>query len=134
MNEQKKKKKLSYYVGSMGFGVLYEPVVQNETNQEAYNRKRRNTKRIKTQELKFCQTGCDTKIPDPPPSVGNPIFDRALDCIRSFELEQMSYKFSVCSIFLCTRDVNECRNCYSNIRIGYSNIFEYSNDIHIYVQ
>ena len=33
-----------------------------------------------------------------------------------------------------TRDVNECRNWYSNIRIGYSNIFEYSNDIHIYAQ
>ena len=32
------------------------------------------------------------------------------------------------------RDVNECQNWYSNIRIGYSNIFEYSNDIHIYAQ
>ena len=35
---------------------------------------------------------------------------------------------------LCTRDVNECRTWYSNIRIGYSNLFEYSNDIHIYAQ
>ena len=36
------------------------------------------------------------------------------------------------SIFI--GDVNECRNWDSNIRIGYSNIFEYSNDIHIYAQ
>ena len=36
--------------------------------------------------------------------------------------------------FVITRDVNECRNWYSNIRIGYSNIFEYSNDTHIYAQ
>ena len=35
---------------------------------------------------------------------------------------------------LLIRDVNECRNWYSNIRIGYSNIFEYSNDIHTYAQ
>ena len=37
-------------------------------------------------------------------------------------------------IYVYTRDVNECRNWYSNIRIGYSNIFEYSNDIHIYAK
>ena len=37
-------------------------------------------------------------------------------------------------ISVSIRDVNECRNWYSNIRIGYSNIFEYSNDIHIYAQ
>ena len=39
--------------------------------------------------------------------------------------------YTVC---VFSRDVNECRNRYSNIRIGHSNIFEYSNDIHIYVQ
>ena len=37
-------------------------------------------------------------------------------------------------IYVYYRDVNECRNLYSNIRIGYSNIFEYSNDIHMYAQ
>ena len=31
------------------------------------------------------------------------------------------------------RDVNQCINWYSNIRTGYSNIFEYSNDIHVYL-
>ena len=36
--------------------------------------------------------------------------------------------------YILFRDVNECQNWYSNIRIGYSNIFEYSNDIHIYTQ
>ena len=37
-------------------------------------------------------------------------------------------------IHIFSRDVNECLDWYSNIRIGYSNIFEYSNYIHIYAQ
>ena len=54
--------------------------------------------------------------------------------------EEITCKINFPAIFsnlekvcIFVRDVNECRNCYSNIRIGYSNIFEYSNDIHIYL-
>ena len=79
------------------YGVLYERAVQNETKPCTNNRRRRNNARVKKQEHKF-QTDCDTQLPDPPPLLDNPTFDRALDCIRSFEVEQMSYNFSVCSI------------------------------------
>ena len=41
---------------------------------------------------------------------------------------------TILDITLITRDVNECRNWYLNIRIGYSIIFEDSNYIHIYAQ
>ena len=68
------------------------------------------------------------------------IFAQNIDCEYMLELPQRggSNEYPQ-SMFWSknkknSRDVNECQNWYSNIRIGYSNIFEYSNDIHIYAQ
>ena len=52
----------------------------------------------------------------------------------SFSLEHNKVVVEVNPTYIYFRDVNECQNWYLNIRIGYSNIFEYSNDIHIYAQ
>ena len=39
------------------------------------------------------------EIPDCPPPTRDIAFDSALDCVRSFELEQISYQIQTCKIY-----------------------------------
>lgn len=73
-------------------GVLYDYPNKNETKYEQNKGKRRINSRIKVQKQKLQLS--DTDIPLPPPSSGDIIVDNALDCIRAFELKQMSYKIN----------------------------------------
>ena len=77
-------------------GVVYEPATSkfNETDQEAVNRKRRINYKIKKQSQKIDPA----TIPDQPPLSDNVVLNEALDSVRAFEIEQMSYKFSCCNI------------------------------------
>lgn len=41
---------------------------------------------------------CFQDIPEPPSESNDKIFNKAFDCIRAFELEQMSYSVLSCSV------------------------------------
>ena len=75
-------------------GVPFEPPVLNESKQEIKNRNRRNKDRLKKQ----IEQNKHIDLPDPPPLDKNPILNNAVDSIRAFEVEQMSYKFFQCTI------------------------------------
>ena len=77
-------------------GVHYDFPAENENKAEEKNRKRRLNRRIQTQKSKLDFSTIE--IPDPPSPSGNVITDNFLDCIRTFEIEQMSYQIRCCQI------------------------------------
>ncbi|KAK3093512.1 hypothetical protein FSP39_016633 [Pinctada imbricata] len=77
-------------------GVQYEKGNENETKSEKNKRNRRNSYKIKKQ-LQNVGLSLD-EIPEPPPLHNDEQFNKAMDCIRSFELKQMSYNWNTCSV------------------------------------
>ena len=47
-------------------------------------------------EIKFHTSADD--LPPPPPLSGDTHFNKVLDCMRAFEIQQMSYDFKLCTI------------------------------------
>ena len=91
-------------------GVTYDQLIQNETKYDKNRRKRRikchfNTKKCKLQKS-------HTEIPDPPPPLGDTI-DKVLDCIRAFELQEMSYQIQYCEV--CHERILEMKMSSQNV-------------------
>ena len=82
-------------------GIWFQQPTETETPIERKDRRRNTSKRVKRLQTKLGIS--HENIPDAPPITGNKQFDLAMDSIRSFELEQMSYNLQTCSI------CNECR-------------------------
>jgi hypothetical protein len=83
------------------YGVIYERPIQNETVKEAKNRRKRNRTKINIQKKKF--ENLELQILDATPLSSDEKQNTAMNSIRMFELEQMSYSIRICSICL------ECR-------------------------
>ena len=87
-------------------GVHFEPPIQNETKSDKRNRNRRNSHRINRQREKNVDI---SDIPVAPPLSTDEQFNSAMDAIRGFEMEQLSYSFSCCSVCHERRiDTNKC--------------------------
>ena len=82
-------------------GITFEPPLDNETEEQTRKRCRRNSdkirRKINNMNLAF------ENIPDPPPFTTDEQFNKAVDCIRSFELKEMNYNIYSCSICNETR-------------------------------
>ncbi len=76
-------------------GITYCEPQNDETAQQAYNRTRKNRRHIQQTEQK-CYVSANN-LPPAPPLTTDIHFNKAMDCIRAFELEQMSYNFKHCS-------------------------------------
>ena len=101
------------------FGLHYEPPREQETRQEKTNRRRRNQPKLKAQQKKFT-TAEINQIPEEPPLTDDEQFNRAMDSIKAFEIEQMSYSISFCSI-CCERRIQMkmsktgvCQRCHAD--------------------
>lgn len=62
----------------------------------------------------------EQEIPDPAPLTENVQFDNAMDCIRNFELKQMSYKIQTCIVcnerrieMKMSKTPNICKRCHA---------------------
>ena len=76
--------------------IQFKYPTEDETKQEKQLRHKRLNRRIKQQETVIAVDPAE--IPDCPPSTRDIAFDSALDCVRSFELEQMFYQIRTCKI------------------------------------
>lgn len=70
---------------------------QNETYLKLKNRKKRLNRQIE-KKINTFQIKENDIPPPPPPSEDNQQFDKAMDSIRAFELQQMAYSFKFCTI------------------------------------
>ena len=78
-------------------GAQYECSKPNESYSEKKNRKLRNKRSALRQKNKI-NIECTEQIPEAPPLIENEQFNKAMDAIRSFELQQMSYIFECCTV------------------------------------
>lgn len=73
----------------------------NETKTEQILRNKQNKRKIAATEKKF---HISTDSPPPPPPLSSDThFNKVMDCIRAFEIEQISYDFHCCSVCLKRR-------------------------------
>jgi hypothetical protein len=98
--------------------VKFEFPSEFETKEQKNNRIKRLKYNIKKQTNKF-DVKDPNNIPDAPPLFDNNYYNNALDCIRSFELEQMNYSINTCDICHETRIKmtmsklkNVCQRCF----------------------
>jgi hypothetical protein len=98
---------------SRKLGVSYEfPSTTNETVKEQNLRSQRNIRKIKKQSENLRIEDLEN-IPDPPPQSDDEQFNNAMNSVRAFELEQMSYTFKSCDI---------CHEVKLNMRMASLNI------------
>ena len=97
-------------------GVQYEFAQHGvvETEDETRKRKRRNQRRVSDEEKRLREVVGD--LPPPPPAGSSQIEDNAYCAIRSFEVEQMTYKFGCCEVckerrLECKATGNTCTRC-----------------------
>ena len=69
---------------------------ENESYQRQRSRRTKLNRQIKNTIEKYKLNESD--IAPPPPSIDNSKYDNAMDSIRAFEIEQMSYSFKFCKI------------------------------------
>ncbi|CAC5397333.1 unnamed protein product [Mytilus coruscus] len=77
-------------------GLTYDPPVENETRDEYKKRCLKSYNKIKYK-LNKLNINFET-IPDPPLFADDEQFNKAVNCIRSFELQEISYTIDVCSV------------------------------------
>ena len=82
------------YLKCRKLGIRFQSPENNENAQEKTLRKKRNTSNIRYKEKKI-NLKADS-LPDPPPLSENEQLNKAMDTIRTFEIEQMSYAFKLC--------------------------------------
>ena len=84
-----------------------------KVEEDGYNRILRE-RRIKSKINKRSKllSQCHLNVPQPVPWTDNDHFNKAMDKIRSFEIQQMCYNFFTCTICLETR-LNNCMSSYS---------------------
>ncbi|VDI81413.1 Hypothetical predicted protein [Mytilus galloprovincialis] len=98
-------------------GLTYDAPVENETPNEYKKRCVKNYNKIKYK-LNKLNINFET-IPDPPPFADDEHFNKAVNCIRSFELQEMSYTIDVCSVCF-ERKINlkkknsVCERCFKD--------------------
>lgn len=78
------------------YGIQYEEPAENESYQKYKLRKSKLYRQIKCKIEKYKLN--ESEIPSPPPLSNNAKYDKAMDSIRAFELQQMSYFFQFCTI------------------------------------
>ena len=102
-------------------GITYEFASEGETGDEYAKRIRRVNYRIKTVQQKLQNSEINT--PDAPHTFGDDILDKALDHIRAFEIKQMTYELSECSVcnerriemhMATAANITVCRRCFSD--------------------
>ena len=103
------------YMKCRKLGVVFQPSNKEESIREKTLRMRRNYRNCKYKENKL---NVDlTSLPNAPPLSKNEKFNKAMDSIRSFELEQMSYTFKCCAVCnerrlnMHVSKENICRRC-----------------------
>ena len=100
-------------------GVTFEKPTHDESLEDRLKRNRRNRDRVLR---KLNQTDMNfEEIPNEAPLTDRNHFNHAMDCIRNFELKQMSYKIQTCIICSETRinmkmykTSNICKRCHSD--------------------
>ncbi|CAG2208487.1 unnamed protein product [Mytilus edulis] len=104
------------YTKCRKLGIQYEYPANLESKKDLTNRKRRLQYKIKKQ-LQLLNID-EKDIPNPPPLHENQHFNKVMDCIRSFEIKQMSYCFKFCNICkerkidMKMAKENECKHCH----------------------
>lgn len=104
----------------LGIWSAFEKQTENETEQDKKNRLRRIRYKINKQENKLNMLSDD--LQDCPPKTNEEQFDKAMDCIRSFEVEQMNYNLQTCIVcnetHICTAvwKNKTCRRCSADKR------------------
>ena len=96
MTNNQTEKDLDLQTKCRKLGLTYDPPVENETPDEYKKRCLKNYNKIKYK-LNKLNINFET-IPDPPPFADDEHFNKAVNCIRSFELQEMSYTIDVCSV------------------------------------
>ena len=78
------------------FSIHFQTLPFNETEREHSLRVKRNKNKIAATEKKFHISA--EELPAPPPSSADGHFNKVMDCMRAFEIEQMAYEFRLCTI------------------------------------
>ena len=99
------------YLKCRKLGVPYESPSNNEAKSELMKRKRRLQYKIQKKIEQINMSEHD--VPAPPPLHENQHFNKFMDCIRSFELKQMSLNFKFCTI--CKERRIETKMSFSSI-------------------
>ncbi|CAG2201823.1 unnamed protein product [Mytilus edulis] len=117
MTNNQTEKDLDLQTKCRKLGLTYDPPVENETPDEYKKRCLKNYNKIKYK-LNKLNINFET-IPDPPPFADDEHFNKAVNCIRSFELQEMSYTIDVCSVCF-ERKINlkkkhsVCERCFKD--------------------
>ena len=99
----------------------FQPSHEVESKKEKQLRMKRNRSNISYKEKQLNINV--SSLPNPPPLSDNKQYNKAMDTIRSFELEQMSYSFKCCAsckerrLNLQVTKENICRRCNSDKNI-----------------
>ena len=97
-------------------GVSFQHPTQTETQKDKKLRHKRINYSIQSTEKKLHLSVQD--LPAPPPLSPDPQYNHVMDCIRDFELQQMSYTFNFCNICkernleMKMATENICLRCY----------------------
>lgn len=90
-------------------GLWQENPTKCQTKQEQINISARIKRKVKNKEKTLGITLSD--IPEPPPLSNDDQFNVAMDSIRAFELEQISYKMNTCKVCQeCRIDLDVSKN------------------------
>ena len=116
VNDSDHSEDLQLVARARAVGVQYEfaqPVAM-ETEDDRRKRKRRNQRRVSDEEKRLREVVGD--LPPPPPAGSSQIEDNAYCAIRSFEVQQMTYKFGCCEVckerpLECKATGNTCTRC-----------------------
>ena len=98
VNDSDHSEDLQLVARARAVGVQYEFAQRGamETEDDRRRRKRRNQRRVSDEEKRLREVVGD--LPPPPPAGSSQVEDNAYCAIRSFEVEQMTYKFSCCEV------------------------------------
>ena len=94
----------------LGITDNYEYPQVEEDGQHRILRERRIKSKINKRSKLLSQ--CHLNVPQPVPWTDNDHFNKAMDKIRSFEIQQMCYNCFTCTVCLKTR-LNKCMSNYS---------------------
>ena len=102
-------------------GLRYQGPSENETLSQQKSRRQRNAYKVSTSEKKNKVNVDD--LPPPPPLTHDSHYNHTMDCIRAFEVQQMSYTFKHCltcherRIHINSSDDNLCRRCSADKKL-----------------
>ena len=95
-SKKRKRSKISFPNKNRKLGLNYEVPSDLESAEERKKRESRLRSKISYQ-LKTLNIP-ENEIPNPPPLSNDSHFNKVMDCIRKFELEQISLFINLCSI------------------------------------